>query len=165
MKIFRFEVVQNFQSEREKIWEFISEPHNLNIITPPDMQFKILSGAKPGEKMYAGQIITYTVRPLFHLPVTWVTEITHVREGWYFVDEQRFGPYLFWHHQHILEEIYGGICMRDVIHYALPRFLVFPELFDNIIVRRRLMKIFSYRFQILENKFASSISKHETVRY
>src|ERR1700712_3792333 len=77
---------------------FFSDPNNLSRITPRAMQFTVLTKGV-AKKMYAGQIIEYRVRPLWNISRYWMTEITHVSEN-HFVDEQRFGPYSFWHHQH-----------------------------------------------------------------
>jgi len=52
--------------------------------------------------MYPGQIIQYKVSPFIGITTTWVTEITHVKKGEYFADEQRFGPYYLWHHKHFI---------------------------------------------------------------
>ena len=129
-------------------WDFFSDPRNLPRITPPEMGFKVTSPLP--ERMYAGMIITYRIRPLFKVPVTWVTEITHMDEPHMFVDEQRFGPYRFWHHQHLFREVPGGVAMRDIVHYALPKrarpvapFLVTP----------RLQLIFDHRRRVLEDLF------------
>ncbi len=129
-------------------WDFVSDPRNLARITPEDMGFKVTSPLP--ERMYAGLIITYRIRPLLRVPVTWVTEITHVDEPHLFVDEQRFGPYRFWHHQHLFREIPGGVAMRDIVHYALPKrarpvhpFLIGP----------RLQLIFDHRRRVLEDMF------------
>lgn len=131
-------------------WDFFSDPRNLSRITPPEMKFEVRSPLP--ERVYAGLIITYRVRPLLKVPVTWVTEITHVNEPHLFVDEQRFGPYRFWHHQHLFREIPGGVVMRDIVHYALPKrarpvqpFLITP----------RLQVIFDYRRRVLEEMFGT----------
>ena len=84
----------------EKAWEFLSDPKNLKRITPDYMGFDILSGAD--RSMFPGQIIQYRLTPILNIPFRWVTEITHVQEGDYFVVEQRFGPYTFWHHKHFI---------------------------------------------------------------
>ena len=65
------------------------------------------------DSMYAGQIISYYIRPLMGIRVFWMTEITHVAEGRYFVDEQRFGPYAFWHHTHFFKRVTGGVLMTE----------------------------------------------------
>ena len=70
--------------------------------------------------MRPGMIISYRIHPIFRLRLSWVTEITHVQEPHSFVDEQRFGPYKFWHHQHRFREVPGGVEIRDIVNYALP---------------------------------------------
>ena len=97
-------------------------------------------------------IIAYKVKSLMKIPINWVTEITHVDEGRFFVDEQRFGPYRFWHHQHHFHEIEGGVEMHDIVHYKL---LLGPLSFiaDRLIVRRQLDNIFTFRKEVLERRF------------
>ena len=70
--------------------------------------------------MFPGQIIQYIVTPILGIPTKWVTEITHVRDGEYFVDEQRFGPYALWHHKHFIKPIKNGVEMEDIIDYKIP---------------------------------------------
>ena len=101
--------------------------------------------------MYAGQLITYKVTPMMGIPLTWVTEITQVREGAFFIDEQRFGPYKLWHHEHFFREVDGGVEMTDVVHYALPL-----DPFSRIMlpfVRKKLNHIFQYRQEAIEKIF------------
>ena len=100
--------MQQLPISLEEAWIFFSNPANLKEITPADMGFQIVSKYH-GTDMYAGQVIEYKVRPLFRIPIYWMTEITHVEDKKYFVDEQRFGPYSLWHHQHHFKEIEGGI--------------------------------------------------------
>jgi ligand-binding SRPBCC domain-containing protein len=69
--------------------------------------------------MYAGQIIQYKVTPLLGITISWMTEISFVKENSYFVDEQRLVPAL-WHHKHFFEATENGTKMTDVVHYALP---------------------------------------------
>lgn len=133
----------------EKAWDFFADPANLPVITPPDLGFRITSEIP--ERMYAGMIISYTVTPFAGLPVNWLTEITHVDEPHFFVDEQRQGPYRFWHHQHTFMEIPGGVEMTDLVHYGLP----FDPLSRVIapLVQKRLDSIFAYRRKVLGEKF------------
>jgi len=145
MKLHRLDAVQKLPVSLAEAWAFAADPRNLARITPPSMRFDLTS--EPPERMYAGMLITYRVRPLLGVPVSWVTEITHVDEGRLFVDEQRFGPYRFWHHQHLFREIEGGVEMRDIVHYALPpgggavrRFLVAPRLAEIFAFRRRALE-------------------------
>jgi ligand-binding SRPBCC domain-containing protein len=132
-------------------WDFFSAPHNLPSITPPYMDFRI-SGNSGLQKMYAGQIIRYRVSILPYIRIFWVSEITHVSEPFFFVDEQRFGPYRWWHHQHIFREVNGGIEMTDEVNYALPLGPL-GQFAHWLFVRRQLNSIFDYRFQILQNFF------------
>lgn len=116
------------------------------------MDFRITTDERDLETMYAGQIIGYTVRPLFGLPLEWVTEISQVREGHFFIDEQRFGPYAFWHHKHFFAAVAGGVEMRDVVHYRLP-FGPIGRLGNWLFVGRMLEGIFDFRFEMLEKRF------------
>ncbi len=116
------------------------------------MGFNILSGAD--RKMFPGQIIQYIVTPVAGIPTKWVTEITHVKEGEYFVDEQRFGPYALWHHKHFIESIPGGVRMEDIVDYKLP-FGVLGQLVHPILVKPKLKEIFEYRKQKLIELFGT----------
>ena len=131
-------------------WDFFSTPRNLDEITPQELGFKIVY--QPGDKMYEGQIIEYRVMVVPGIWLPWVTEIKTVREGESFVDEQRFGPYKFWHHRHTFEEKDGGTLMRDLVHYALPLW-PFGEIGHNIFVKPKLESIFGFRREILEKRF------------
>ncbi|MCE1225915.1 MAG: SRPBCC family protein [Geobacteraceae bacterium] len=126
-------------------WQFFSDPRNLPVITPPDLGFEITSELP--EQMYAGMVVTYKVTALAGVRVNWVTEITHVREPDFFVDEQRFGPYRFWHHQHLFRAVEGGTEMVDQVSYLLP-FQPFGQLAAPFI-RKRLEYIFDYRHETI----------------
>lgn len=142
--------IQRLPISLEEAWDFFSSPKNLKTITPPYMGFDITSGGE--EKMYAGQIITYIVKPILGIPMEWVTEITHVQEPFYFVDEQRFGPYALWHHKHFFKEIPGGIEMQDVVHYKIPLGPI-GKLMNHLYIKNKLKEIFDYRYQTLEKMF------------
>lgn len=105
-----------------------------------------------GEKTYAGQIIRYKVQVFPGIKMHWVTEITHVNEPVYFVDEQRFGPYPLWHHQHHFKEVPGGVEMTDEVNYAIPLGLL-GRIANALFVGREVNRIFDYRFKILEAYF------------
>ena len=152
MKLYRLKTVQNLPISAEKAWDFLSDPKNLKTITPDYMGFEILSGA--ASKMYAGQIIQYIVTPLLNIPVKWVTEITHVDEGKYFVDEQRFGPYTLWHHKHFIKPIKNGVEMIDIIDYKVP-FGFLGQLVHPILVGPKLKEIFDYRKTALIELFGN----------
>ena len=150
MKIYRLHTKQKLPISQKKAWNFLSNPINLKLITPDYMGFKILNATT--EKMYAGQIIQYMVYPLMNIATKWVTEITHVDEGNYFVDEQRFGPYSLWHHKHFIKPIKNGVEMIDIIDYKLP-FGFLGQIFHPIIVAPKLKEIFEYRKQALIKLF------------
>ena len=142
MKIYRLHTTQNLPISINEAWNFLSDPVNLKTITPDYMGFEILSGAE--KKMFPGQIIQYLVTPILGIPTKWVTEITHVKKGEYFVDEQRFGPYSLWHHKHFLKPIKNGVEMEDIIDYKIP-FGLFGQMIHPILVKPKLNERFKYR--------------------
>ena len=142
MKIYTKSSKQNIPISLEEAWVFLSNPSNLKEITPPYMGFNILSGAD--REMYPGQIIQYIVTPVLGIKAKWVTEITHVIDKKYFVDEQRFGPYAFWHHKHFIREIPGGVEMEDIIDYKVPMGIL-GQLVHPFLVKPKLDEIFEYR--------------------
>ncbi|SDL33611.1 SRPBCC family protein [Kriegella aquimaris] len=150
MKLYQLHAKQTLPISQKEAWEFLSNPNNLKVITPKHMAFNVLSGAD--RPMYAGQIISYNVSPFPFYSTKWVTEITHVKEGEYFVDEQRFGPYALWHHKHFLKPIEGGVEMEDIIDYKLP-FGILGQLVHTSIVKKQLEFIFYYREQQLLQLF------------
>jgi ligand-binding SRPBCC domain-containing protein len=153
MKLHTLEQEQTLPISLDEAWDFFSSPANLDAITPDDLGFHITSPL--AGKMFDGQIITYRVRiaPLVH--VTWVTEIKCVEESCAFVDEQRFGPYKFWHHRHEFEAVPGGVLMRDKVHYALP-FGPFGAIAHALFVRRKLERIFGFRKKLLADRFGKT---------
>jgi ligand-binding SRPBCC domain-containing protein len=150
-KVYSLKTIQNIPSGIETVWEFFSNPANLKDITPAKLGFQII-GQFQGGKMYAGQIIEYYVKPVLNIPLYWMTEITHVHHHQYFIDEQRFGPYSLWHHQHHFKAISGGIEMTDIVHYKIP-FSIFGTLAHKLFVKKQLSDIFNFRYAIVEQKF------------
>jgi ligand-binding SRPBCC domain-containing protein len=142
---------QKLKITLDAAWNFFSSPHNLKEITPPHMGFEITSGFY-NEKMFAGMIVEYILRPLFGIPIKWVTEITHVKENEYFVDEQRFGPYKFWHHRHQFRIDNGELIMTDVVNYALPLGIL-GRIAHKLFIKKEIEKIFDYRAKILSEIF------------
>jgi len=108
------------------------------------MDFVVTSTYSGDQKVYAGMLITYKVSPLFGIRLNWMTEITHVKEEEYFVDEQRFGPYALWHHQHHFKKVEGGILMTDILNYAIP-FGPIGRLANVLFVSTKIRDIFDYR--------------------
>jgi len=152
-RIYSFSVVQKMPVTLKQAWDFFSRPDNLKDITPASMGF-IIRSKQYGTSMYAGQIIEYTVKPLLGIPLYWMTEITHVVENKYFVDEQRCGPYSLWHHQHHFKEITGGVEMKDIVYYKIPFWFV-GDIANALFVKSELKKIFDFRYKTVENKFGS----------
>jgi ligand-binding SRPBCC domain-containing protein len=143
--------IQKIPISLDRAWEFFSNPDNLQAITPENMGFKVISKHQ-GDKMYAGQIIEYKVRPFLNIPLYWMTEITQVKDKEYFIDEQRYGPYALWHHQHHFKAIDGGVEMTDIVHYKNP-FWLLGKLANKLFVQKKIESIFDYRFKKLEKMF------------
>lgn len=116
------------------------------------MSFKVTSKFEPDTKVYAGMIITYKVSPMLGIKLNWMTEITHVQQQEYFVDEQRFGPYALWHHEHHFKEIEGGVRMTDILNYAVP-FGVVGRVTNKLLVGKEIKKIFKYREKAVNDLF------------
>ncbi|MEX2031674.1 MAG: SRPBCC family protein [Dehalococcoidia bacterium] len=152
MGLHRFSEARRFPISQQEAWDFFSDPRNLAVITPPEMGF-VIQGDLP-ERVHPGLIVQYRVRPVFNVPVNWVTEITHVVPGELFVDEQRFGPYRFWHHQHHFRPVEGGVEMRDIVHYDVG-FGPIGNLVNLAVVRSRIRGIFDFRQRVLEQRFGS----------
>ena len=151
MGFYQFKRKQLIHDSRESVWDFISSPANLKVITPDYMGFDITSSDIP-EKMYQGMIISYKVSPVMGIKTTWVTEITHLKENTYFVDEQRVGPYSMWHHQHILEDAPNGTLMSDIVSYR-PPFGFLGSMANQLLIRGKLNEIFDYRTEVLKDIF------------
>ena len=143
MAFYQFQAKQEISASRKEVWDFISSPANLKHITPDYMLFDVTSKNLPN-KVYAGMMISYKVRPILGIEMDWLTEITHVREMEYFVDEQRQGPYALWHHQHQLEDISDGTLMTDIVTYA-PPFGIIGSMANALMIRSKLNEIFKYR--------------------
>ena len=154
MKVYKVYFEQQLPTDIQTAWNFFSSPFNLSKITPPEMNFKITNGVQPMDKMYAGMIINYHVSPLLNIQLNWTTEITHVKENQYFIDEQRLGPYALWHHQHHFKAIPGGVEMTDIIHYRIP-FGPLGDLANWLFVRKKLEGIFQFRYKAVEELFGS----------
>lgn len=150
-KVYSLQKVQVMPISLQAAWDFFSNPANLQKITPESMGFKVTS-VFHGEAMYAGQVIEYKVKPLLGIPLYWMTEITHVSDKKYFVDEQRFGPYSLWHHQHHFKEVPGGIEMTDIVHYKIP-FWFLGDIAHTILVKQKLKDIFDYREKVVRTMF------------
>ena len=153
MKIYQHKTSQKLNISKNNAWDFFSYFSNLKKITPTWLNFEVRT--KLPEKMYSGMIITYFVRPLLNIPQTWVTEITHVNELNYFVDEQRFGPYKMWHHEHIFKSTEsGGVMMEDIVSYAVP-FGFLGRILNRLVIEKKISEIFNYRREVLIKMFGT----------
>jgi ligand-binding SRPBCC domain-containing protein len=147
-KVYSLKTIQKIPTSLDDAWKFFSDPANLQNITPGNLGFKIIS-KHHGTEMYAGQIIEYKVSPLLGIPLYWMTEITHVEPQKYFIDEQRFGPYSLWHHQHHFKEVEGGVEMTDIVHYKIP-FWFLGDIANALFVKKQLSGIFEHRYRVVE---------------
>ncbi|CAG5086526.1 SRPBCC family protein [Parvicella tangerina] len=138
----------------QEAWSFFSSPENLKKITPDYMGFDIISNADT-EEMYPGQIIRYVVKPVAGIPMKWTTEITQVKEPYFFIDEQKQGPYKIWHHQHRFKEVEHGVLMEDIVHYQ-PPMGVLGDLANKVLIRKKLKEIFDYRKKIIKDIFGKN---------
>jgi ligand-binding SRPBCC domain-containing protein len=140
--VYRINRDQTVPASLDAVWDYFSKPENLNELTPPDLNFEIVY--KDSNTMFQGQLIEYMVQfiPLFRS--RWLTEITHVEDLAYFVDEQRIGPYRFWYHEHLFRPVENGTQIIDQVTYQLP-FGPIGELAHLIWIKPRLEKIFDYR--------------------
>ena len=148
--MYQLKRTQFVKTDIKTCWDFFSRPENLKKITPEYMGFDIKVDLP--EKMYEGQMIEYTVRPLFGIPMSWITEIKTVKENEFFVDEQRKGPYTIWHHEHHFKEVEGGVEMTDIVTYVVPLGIL-GKIVHPFIVKRKLEEIFKHRFAQVEKIF------------
>lgn len=155
--IYQLKTEQDLPITLEEAWDFLSSPRNLKRITPDYMGFDITT-KHLADKMYPGMIISYIVTPVLGIPTPWVTEITHVEDKKYFVDEQRHGPYAIWHHEHRLEEIEGGVRMTDLLSYK-PPFGVLGKIANSLFISKKVNEIFKYREQALIEIFGQFKTK------
>jgi len=135
-------------------WDFFCNPRNLGVITPAEMDFRILNELP--DEIYGGLIIQYTLRPLFGIKAGWVTEITQINKPFYFTDVQLSGPYAIWHHQHHFSSRNGGTEMEDIVNYKLP-FGPIGRIAHWLFLRKKVEEIFDYRAEVLKKKFSINI--------
>lgn len=152
MRFYSIKKKQHLPISLKEAWAFFSSPNNLQKITPASMNFTVTSDKKEGENMHIGQIITYTLTPVLGIRVKWMTEITHIKEGHYFVDEQRFGPYKLWHHKHTFIETPNGVDMHDEVNYVLPMGFL-GTIAHSLFVKKQLEHVFIYRTKVTEELF------------
>lgn len=138
----------------DEVFRFFADAHNLNVITPPFLHFRILTPAPIA--MQPGTLIDYRIR-LRVVPITWRTRIAAWAPPYRFVDEQLHGPYRLWRHTHTFSAVDGGTLMEDRVQYRVLGGAVVHALF----VRRDLRHIFRYRLEALRRVFACAGSPHD----
>ncbi len=151
MTIYSIHREQNLAITIEEAWAFFSSAKNLDRITPPEMGFKIISQLRE-EPIYHGMQIEYIVKPLFGIPLKWVTEIENVQAPYSFADRQQKGPYRLWEHTHRFQSIAGGVKMNDDVRYCLPLGWL-GIMAHRLFVRNQLEKIFDFRVSALIKLF------------
>ncbi|MEN9971950.1 MAG: hypothetical protein RIS20_297 [Bacteroidota bacterium] len=151
--MYQLKSTQFIPASLETCWDYFSSPNNLKEITPKNMGF-IIKTDLPG-KMYEGMMIEYIVTPMLGIPLNWITEIKAVKEGVFFIDEQRKGPYKIWHHEHHFKAVEGGVEMTDIVSYEVP-FGILGKLAHPLIVRPKLEQIFNYRTKKINEIFPSN---------
>jgi len=152
MKCYHQFFEQKLPISLEEAWTFFSSPLNLAKITPHSMRFVVTLDYTENTKMYEGMIITYKVSPLLGIKLDWMTEITTVKDHEYFIDEQRFGPFKFWHHEHHFKAIDGGVLMIDRLSYGMP-FGILGTIANALVVENQTKGIFDYREIAVEKMF------------
>ena len=150
MKEFIYKTEQLLPVNMQTAWEFFSSPHNLAVLTPDDMDFRVLT--KTESRIYNDMIIDYTVKPLLHIPLRWRTKILDVQENVEFTDIQLRGPFNLWKHVHQFIQEKDGVLVKDTVYYRLP-FGFIGRIAHSLFVRRRIEGIFVYRKTVLERLF------------
>jgi len=134
-----------------EVFAFHADAANLQVLTPPWLDFHILSPS-PIE-MRPGALIEYRLR-LRGFPIRWLTEMTAWEPPRRFVDEQRRGPYRLWVHEHRFHEVEGGTRIDDSVRYAVP----FGSLVHSWAVGPDVRRIFTYRHERLLERFGGDLA-------
>lgn len=150
MSVHKLQFKQIIAQPIEVVWQFFSNPNNLETITPPEMGFK--HTVYEDDCVYAGMIILHKVKPVLNLPINWMTEITQVNAPNLFIDEQRKGIYSFWHHQHHFKSVEQGTEMIDIVHYEVP-YGFLGDVVNTLYVRNKIQAVFDFRFKKVEEIF------------
>ncbi len=151
MKTFLYNTEQFLSTDINTAWDFFSSAKNLALITPPELDFEILSNLNEKE-IYEGMLIEYNVKPLMGIPLHWQTEICKVDKPKMFTDKQLKGPYKIWEHMHLFIEKENGVLMKDQVKYQLP-FGIIGQITHSLIVRKKIKTIFAFRKEVLKKIF------------
>jgi len=142
----RFTAAQWLPRPRAELVPFFADAANLGRLTPPWLDFRILT--PPPIEMRAGALIDYRLK-VHGVPLRWRTRIAVWEPPERFVDEQVRGPYRRWVHEHSFVERDGGTLCRDDVRYAV----LGGALVDRLLVRRDVERIFAYRRKVLSELF------------
>lgn len=151
MKIYYYKTEQFLSTDINTAWNFFSSAKNLARITPPELDFNILT-ALDEKDIYQGMLIEYTIRPLFGILLNWQTQILTIKKPEMFIDKQLKGPYKIWEHTHEFIQTEKGVLMKDSVKYLLP-FGILGNIAHSLFVRRKIERIFNYRKQVLNKIF------------
>lgn len=153
MKVTQWTASQKVNGNIEEVWSFFSNPANLDQLTPKEVNFSIQSISGEGS-MYPGMLVQYRIRPFKWLPINffWVAEIKQVQKHIRFIDEQRYGPFAFWYHEHAFEIVDGGVMVKDILHYRVPLGFI-GKIIDRLVIRLAIKRIFNTRTEILHEYF------------
>jgi len=144
-KTYKLERVQRVSAPRSKVFAFFSDAFNLERLTPPFLNFRILT-PRPID-IQTDTIIEYRIK-LFGIPMYWRTRILRFEPQTVFIDSQERGPYVLWHHTHTFEDHGDETLMTDTVLYRLPLGPL-GWVAHALFVRRTLERIFNYRHDVL----------------
>lgn len=147
MRTFRLQTELLLARPLGEVFDFFTNAHNLEKLTPPWLHFQILNGGEV--EMKPGALIDYRLR-VHGIPIRWQSEVTVWEPPHRFVDSQTRGPYRLWIHEHSFSETGAGTQVRDSVDYAVPG----GSLVQKLFVAPDLKKIFDYRHAKLREIFA-----------
>jgi len=148
MKTYILEREQWLPRPIDEVFAFFSRPENLQVITPPWLDFRMVSAP---ENLTSGSLIRYRLRWRW-VPIRWTTEITEWKPPQRFVDRELAGPYALWNHEHDFIADKTGTLMRDRVAYALP-FGLAGGLAHRVLVERDVKNIFDFRAKTMRARF------------
>jgi ligand-binding SRPBCC domain-containing protein len=152
MKLERLHTIQRLPVQIEEAWDFFTSPKNVGLITPPWLDFRMISD--PPEYLHPGTLVASEIRPVPGISIQWISEITHIRPPHFYITEQRVGPFKLWHHEHYFRVAEEGIEVEDIVYYGLYLGPV-GSLAHDLYVRKKLHEVFTHRARAIEQRFGS----------
>jgi len=140
---------QSFGLDIEFVFDFFSKPENLELITPRNLNFKILTPSPI--RMRQGLLVKYTIK-LSSIPLSWKTLISKFDPPNIFIDEQISGPYSRWHHTHYFTYKNNQTTVKDKVEYVVPCGFI-GTVVNRFYIRKMLRNIFEYRFYTIAKIF------------